>query len=195
MHHYQNIFTSYLKKKQQNCRVDHKEKCRATKSQTVRRCHNPTPAAAIAPLWTKIRSCPVSSALPGASTGVCGCGAQSDGAITTHHSSEWGEWQHPASPLYMAGPRARTQERYLDLSLYARNDSLRGWQQQQQKKNHILSACDPHRVLSYRGQSFHHKHGWMNGVARGGDCRGRRERKKKKKKEGCVRPGSGEVDL
>lgn len=64
----------------------------------------------------------------------------------------------------------------------------------QKNKKHILSACDPHRVLSYRGQSFHHKHGWMNGVARGGIVGGR-EGKKKKKKEGCVRPGSGEVDL
>lgn len=54
-------------------------------------CHSLTPEVVNTPLLiqTKIKPCPVPSALPSSSTGVCGSASQSDGAIITHHDSEW----------------------------------------------------------------------------------------------------------
>lgn len=85
------------------------------------------------------------------------------------------EWQHPASLLYSVGPWAQRQDGYSGHPLDARVDSLRGWQ-------NILSACDPHWAVSYRGQDLDQENGWMNRVA-GGELLGREKKKKNRRRD------------
>lgn len=107
------------------------------------------------------KSCPIPSTLSSASTGVCGPASQSDGAIITHHSSEWksGSTQ-PAHCTVWAPGRGDGMDTQI-VRLDARDDSFRGWR-------NILSACDPRRVISSRGQDSDQEDGWMNRVAGGG---------------------------
>lgn len=132
-------------------------------SHLISDCHTcSTPA--VVDTKTDIKSCPLPSASPRASTGVFGPASQSDGAITTHHGSERESGSGPSGPTVPARPPppSRTQRWGRTLGSFAgrREDLFRGW-------TNTLSACGSPQGSFLQGSGFPPEV-WKDEMAGGG---------------------------